>query len=258
MRFYLDSARPEDIREAAAWPWVAGITTNPAILDRAGLTRVEPVLEAVTATGRKDWSVWVQLPLAGPDATVREALALQERLETLTGGRFAGPTLVVKLLPAVDHLWAAARLVARGVEVCITGVADAFQAIAVSRLPRLDPEREPPHTEGPPGSRNPGQPDSVAVYVGRIGDAGEDGARALTHIATGLHKSGRRTRVLAASLRDWEMVAQSLRAAEYGTLDLTLGVDMLREILDNPVTADATAQFAAIEARFAGAADDEE
>lgn len=252
MRFYLDSARTADIVEAAAWPWVAGVTTNPGILARAGLATVDPVLESAVATGRRDWTVWVQLPRAGAAETVQAALSVRDRLAERSGGPFAGPTLVAKLLPLPEHLWAAARLAAEGVAVCITAVTNPVQALAVLTLPRLAEGWEGgPATEGPPGSRNPHAPDAIAVYVGRLYDVERDGVAVVTGIAAAYAAAGARTRVLAGSIRDGRVLAALAGcdppAAARG-IDVTLGSELLREALHDPVTDEALAQLAALEA----------
>jgi transaldolase len=253
MRFYLDSAAADDIRQAAAWPWVAGVTTNPAILARAGLRSVEPVLAAAVAGGRRDWTVWAQLPDGSANDTVQAAFALREGLAERSGGFFAGPTLVAKLLPRPAHLWAAARLAAEGVAVCVTGVTNAVQALAVLTLPRLDEGWDGGHaTEGPPGSRNPNVPDWIAAYVGRLDDAGRDGIAVVAGMAAAYRTVGARTRVLAGSVRDAAMLAALAGRVGGGRgdgLDVTLSLDLLRGALDDPVTAAALAQFAEIEAQ---------
>jgi len=247
MRFFLDSARPEEIRAAALLPYVAGVTTNPGILEAAGRIAPADVIEAALSTGRRDWKLYFQVAEGPAEQVVAEAVRLDGLLAERTGSALHGPTFVCKLLPTADCLFAASILVARGIEVCITAVANPRQALAVAQFPHVLEWRDGmTETDGPPASRNPGFPHSIACYVGRLDDAGRNGVETVVRIA-GLYAGlGVRSRVLAGSVRSQEVLDRLLDAltSTGGIVDVTLAFPLLSSLLDDPVTQHARRQFA--------------
>jgi transaldolase len=247
MRFYLDSANAQEIAAVAQDAHVAGITTNPGLLDRAGVKRLGPLLDAVAATGRHDWKLWVQLAEAPYERLLERASQLNDALVERTGGLLAGPTLVFKLLPTTNGLFAASTLIRQGCEVCITAVADPGQALAVTLLPHVTEWQDGrPETEGPPASRNPHMPHSVACYMGRISDGGGDGVKTVLRISDLFVAEGRRTRVLAGSIRDREVfdaLVKRMARRPRTVIDATLPFELLEGLLRNPVTAQALRAF---------------
>jgi transaldolase len=248
MRFFLDSAQAEEVRQAVRLPYVAGISTNPDLLRQAGLDGVESLLQVVAKSGRRDWKIWVQLRSESCHGLVEEAQRLSSTLSAMTGGAFAGPTLVIKMMPSPDALLAATILIKEGLEVCLTAINNPLQALAVSTLPHLESKAgEPVLTEGPPASRNPHQPHYLATYVERIDDDGRSGVDELLAILDALHVGQRRTRVLAASIRSLEVLEEVVRKVSQrpaGLLDVTLPFSLLSGLLDDPVTRQAADIFA--------------
>ena len=231
MRFYLDSAIPEKIELASQLPFCAGITSNPDILRNAGDNGSENLLAAVAGIGRRDWKVWVHLRNTTYQQIVDEAESVDNHLAKLTGGTLAGPTLVYKLLPTQECLWAASTLVAQGKHVCITAMSNPVQALALTTLPGLAAwAKGRPETEGPPASRNPGQPQYVTFDPGRIDAPGRDPWAVLTTMSKGLAAAGQRTRILATGIRSPEMLEQLVdNCANLGlaNVDVTLPFDLL-------------------------------
>lgn len=255
MRFYLDTGTPGEVRAAAALPHVAGFTTNPSLLARAGSPDARGLLAAALESGRRDFRAFVQAGGATATETLAEVDALEAWFFGETGGEWAGPTLVHKLVPTPEALWAAARVAGRGKEVCITGIASPLQALAVATLPPLpkggpaSPAGSGFQAEGPPGSRTPPRPHSVAFYVGRVSDSGRDGVQEVADTCAALAACGGKVRVLAASIRSRDMAAEVLRrvlAAGPGALallDLTLPAAILADALSDPVTSAALEEF---------------
>lgn len=250
MRFFLDSARPEEIRAAALLPCVAGVTTNPRILEAAGGVGPADVIEATLSTGRRDWKLYFQMTEGPAGKVVAEAVRLDGALAERTGSALHGPTFVCKLLPTADCLFAASTLVARGIEVCITAVANPRQALAVAQFPHVLEWRDGmAETDGPPASRNPGFPHSIACYVGQLDDAGRDGVETVARIASLYSGLGVRTRVLAGSIRSQEVLDRLLDAlrSTSGNVDVTLAFPLLSSLLDDPVTQHARLEFSGLD-----------
>jgi transaldolase len=251
MRFYLDSAQPDEIRFAANALHVAGVTTNPAILQRARTPSISQLLDTVVATQRRDWKLWLQLRRGSTSEVMEQAEQINEALIERTGGLLAGPTIVYKLLPDREGLIAATTLIRQGAEVCLTGIANPTQALALSSLPEISEQREGQLvTEGPPASRNPHMPGYLACYVGRNDDAGRDGTKTVLRINDLLVANGRRTRVLAASIRTSEKLTELIRRLarrKSNVVDVTLSIELLRDLVHDKVTHAATVEFDQLE-----------
>jgi len=247
MRFFLDSAVREEIESASRLPFVAGVTTNPGILSKAGVADAGAVMEAAVSMGRRDWKVWVQLPEADAQTLVAKAADLNDRLSALTGGELAGPTLVVKVLPLPESLFAASVLIRQGFEVCVTGIANPLQALGVLALPQVESlEHGEIVTEGPPASRTPHTPGYIAFYVGRVSDTGRDGVETLFAVNQAMAACASRTRILAASIRSrdvLESIVSRLSSSPKSLVDMTLSSELLSSLAHDPVTSAAMAQF---------------
>jgi transaldolase len=208
---YIDSADRELIAEL--WPSgvFAGVTTNPTILDRAGLgQRDVPELYA-WLTGLGVPTVYVQVL----GRTCDEMLGAAEQTRAL------GPVTVK--VPATAAGYAAARaLVADGAQVLLTAVYHPVQALM---------------------ARDCGI-QGVAPYVGRMTDAGRDGVGSVIAMQQAI--GAEPTRILAASLRSADDVA---RLAAAGVPDFTLGGPLARALLDDDLTRAAVDEFEAAAAR---------
>jgi transaldolase len=252
MQFYLDSAREEDIRGAAKLPFVAGVTTNPELMtEYRALLNAEQLIETVVSTSRMDWKLWLQLPAGSYAETVAVAERMDAYLARLTGDALAGPTLVFKLVPTPEALWAASTLSDRGKQVCVTGIANVVQALTVASAAHVH-EGVPPgdfKTEGPPASRNPAFPQSLAFYVGRALDHGRDAIAALTAVAKAMALVSPRTRILAASIRNPEMLVEVLSrvVSNVPNVDVTVPPEVLGTVLEDSMTADSLERFARAE-----------
>jgi len=206
---------------------------------------------AVVATQRKDWKLWLQLRRAAAPEVVAQAEELNQALMERTGGLLAGPTVVFKLLPDREGLIAATTLIRQGAEVCLTGIANPAQALALSSLPEISEAGDGQLiTEGPPASRNPHMPSHLACYIGRNDDAGRDGTKAVLRINDLLVANGRRTRVLAASIRTMDKLNELVRRLarrKTNVVDVTLSYELLRNIVTDKTTNSAISEFDALE-----------
>ncbi|MEV8029657.1 transaldolase family protein [Cellulosimicrobium funkei] len=213
---YIDSADRDQVERLLATGLFAGVTTNPTILRRAGLTvdDVPTVLRWARAAGAGT----VFLQAVGPDETALEAHGRQ--LADL------GPDVVVKLPATRDGLAVSRRLTREGVPVLVTAVYHASQALVAD-------------------AAGAGW---IAPYVGRMSDLGLDGVGQTADLHAALRASGQGCRVLAASLRD---TAQVAALAARGIEDLTLSTALCAALLENPDTVAAAAQFET-DARAAG------
>ncbi|MEV7970759.1 transaldolase family protein [Sphaerisporangium sp. NPDC088356] len=236
MTLYVDSAERSVVEPLLATGLFAGVTTNPALLARAGLTQAD--LPAVFAWATAAGARHVFMQTLG--TTAGEILAAGRWIRDL------GPEAIVKI-PATREGLAAARVLAEeDVPVLVTAVHHATQALLADAA----------------GAR------FIAPYVGRMTDQGRDGVaetiqmhRILSGSATRVPSGpgsrevsvpgarllpGEGTRVLAASLRSREDVA-ALAAA--GVPDFALSAPLCEALLADEPTIAAADQFEAIAAR---------
>jgi transaldolase len=209
---YIDAADRRLVAELWSSGVFAGVTTNPTILDRAGLgQRDVPDLYA--------WLLDLGVPkvyLQVVGTTREEMLRSAERFRSL------GPVTVK--VPATPAGFAAAgTLVREGAEVLLTVVYHPVQALM---------------------ARDCGI-QGVAPYVGRMTDAGRSGVESVIAMQQAIGTEP--TRILAASLRSADDIA---RLAAAGVPDFTLGGELARSVLDDVLTRAAADEFEATSARY--------
>jgi transaldolase len=206
MELYLDSADTTALAPLLATGLFRGVTTNPLILQRAGVrldavpTLVEWLLE------RTDGDVFVQTTAQGADDIEREGSTLRGLSERL----------VVKVPATREGLTATRRLADAGVPTLVTAVYGARQAVLAAAA----------------GAR------WIAPYLGRMTEAGRDGHGQVARMVQVLQGSG--TKVLVASIRSPEDV---VTLAASGADAVTLGASVAQELFEEPLTEVAVAQF---------------
>jgi transaldolase len=208
IRFYLDSARREEVEPWLGTGLVAGVTTNPTLLRAAGLRNdgIPGLVAWATAAGAD--TVFVQ--------AWGEGAAQLERCGRELAG--LGKAVVVKIPATADGLAATARLAADGIPVLVTAVYSAAQV-----LPAIAAGAA-----------------YLAPYLGRMNDAGRDGFAEIEAMQRVVAASGSPLRVLVASLRS---PADALRLAQAGVGDFTTAPGVFARFFDDELTAGAVAVF---------------
>ncbi len=202
---YIDAADRRLISELWSSGVFAGVTTNPTILDRAGLgQRDVPDLYAWL----RDLGVGtVYLQVVG--RTRDEMLRSAESLRSL------GP-VTVKMPATAAGFSAAGLLVQQGAQVLLTAVYHPVQALM---------------------ARDCGI-QGVAPYVGRMSDAGRNGVESVIAMQQAIGTQP--TRILAASLRTADDIS---RLAAAGVPDFTLGGPVAQAVMDDDLTRAAVEEF---------------
>jgi transaldolase len=210
---YIDSADRALIAQLWSSRVFAGVTTNPTILDRAGLgQRDVPDLYA-WLTDLGVGRVFVQVL----GRTCDEMLRAAEEIRAL------GP-VTVKVPATAAGLSAAGALVEEGAQVLLTAVYHPVQALM---------------------ARDSGI-QGVAPYVGRMTDAGRNGVESVIAMQQAIGSEP--TRILAASLRSADDIA---RLAAAGVPDFTLGGALAQAVMDDELTCAAVEEFESAAARRA-------
>jgi len=207
---YLDSADLADLRTCLPHPAVHGITTNPTLLRRAGITRstLPRLLHAAIQLGAKQ--VQAQVHAADTDGILAHA---QELVSEFNPGQ-----LVVKIPATRAGLRAGAELSANGIPVTYTAVYAPEQA----------------HFAGQLGAAY------AAPYLGRLEDSGLDGLALIGQMQSLLADTS--TRLLVASIRSR---AAYLALLQLGVGSITIPPKLFTELFDHPATLDAERGFLA-------------
>lgn len=206
---YLDSADIVALRRLLATGLFAGITTNPLILQRAGLSEAD--LPELHELGREHGASRFFAQATG--ATVDEQRASARRIAAL------GDDVVVKLVCTGDGLTVARELARDGREVLVTAVYHPAQMLLAEAAGAA----------------------FIAPYVGRASSAGRDGLGLVRALRAASGPAA--PRILAASLRTADQVAEVSAA---GSHDITVGIGVADALLGDELTTAAADEFESI------------
>lgn len=212
MKLYVDSANHHDWQLPPGCPRIAGATTNPTLVHRAGLTVSLPTYQRLLGHAADAGLDGLMLQL--PRADMQEAQAWMEVLQKQSVA--AGVQLTIKLPCHADWAPLMTAVRARGLGLLITGVANPVQLL---------------------WSRQQGA-HFVAPYLGRLEAAGRD-VWALVGACVAMQAHG--TDLLAASIASADVLTRLIAA---GAAAATLKAELIRSLVTDPVTEAAMAQFA--------------
>ena len=207
MKFFIDTADVNEIREAASWGLVDGVTTNPSLIAKTGRPYAD-VLREICET--------VDGPVSAEVVSTEAAAMLEE------GERLARlhPNIVVKCPLIIEGLKATRALSNRGIKVNVTLVFSPLQGLAAAKCGAT----------------------YLSPFVGRLDDIGHDGIAMLEQLVRILRNYGYPTQVLAASIRT---PTHLLRAAEAGAHVATIPFGVMKQMLHHPLTDAGLEKFLA-------------
>lgn len=209
MKFFLDTADLDEIKEAASWGALAGVTTNPTLYSRIG--------------GKlADFHDHIARICEIVDGPVSAESVAMTRDEIIKDGRelaAIAPNVVVKVPTMIEGLAATKVLASEGIPVNMTLCFTVPQAIMAARA----------------GARY------VSPFIGRFDDISEDGLEQVANIVTALGNydfsentvNGEQIEVIAASIRSANHVAQ---AALMGADIATVPFNVLKKCIEHPLT----------------------
>lgn len=209
MKFFLDTADLDEIKEAASWGALAGVTTNPTLYSRIG--------------GKlADFHDHIARICEIVDGPVSAESVAMTRDEIIKDGRelaAIAPNVVVKVPTMIEGLAATKILASEGIPVNMTLCFTVPQAIMAARA----------------GARY------VSPFIGRFDDISEDGLEQVANIVTALGNydfsentvNGEQIEVIAASIRSANHVAQ---AALMGADIATVPFNVLKKCVEHPLT----------------------
>lgn len=198
MKFFIDTADIDDIKELAATGLVDGVTTNPSLIKKSGRKFFE-VIEEICGV--------VEGPVSAETVATDHKTMLEE------GKRLAGiaKNIAVKVPLTVDGLKTCKALSDDGVMVNVTLCFSATQALLSAKAGAT----------------------FVSPFVGRLDDISEDGMALIEDIRLIFDNYDFATEILVASVRSPMHV---LEAARIGADVATIPADVLRKLYHHPLT----------------------
>lgn len=206
MKFFLDTANLDEVKEACAWGVVAGVTTNPTLVAKEGAidfhTRVREIAEVVNG------------PVSAEAVSLEKETLVKEAVELSK----IHPQVVVKVPMCPDGLGAVKALSAMGIKTNVTLVFSANQALLAAAAGAT----------------------YVSPFMGRLDDIGEDGAALVAQIADLFALHSIPTQIIAASVRN---PAHVLAAAAAGADCATVPFKVLEKLFVHQLTTKGIEQF---------------
>ena len=208
MKFFLDTANLNEIREGAALGLADGVTTNPSLIAKEGDVDFKQHIAAICEI--------VQGPVSAEVTSQDLDGMLRE------GREYAkiAPNVVIKCPLTRDGLKATRRLSDEGTSVNVTLCFSAAQAVLAAKA----------------GAS------FISPFLGRLDDIGENGLLLLQSIIEIYQNYSWKTEVLAASLRHPIHV---IEAARMGADIATMPFKVIDQLFNHPLTDKGQAQFLA-------------
>ncbi|MBL7943880.1 MAG: fructose-6-phosphate aldolase [Flavobacteriales bacterium] len=212
MKFFIDTANLSQIREANDLGILDGVTTNPSLMAKEGITGKNNVLkhyvDICNVVG--DGDVSAEVIATDFDGIIREG----EELAALH------PNIVVKVPMIREGVKALKYFSDKGIRTNCTLVFSSGQALLAAKA----------------GASY------VSPFIGRLDDVSTDGIELIAQIRTIYDNYGYDTEILAASVRHPMHIIQ---CAEIGADVMTAPLSAILALLKHPLTDSGLAQFLA-------------
>ena len=200
MQIYLDTANIDEIREAASWGILSGVTTNPTLMAKEkGADHKSTIQEIATLVD-------------GPISA--ETISLDGEGMIREGHEFAEwhPNVIVKVPSTTEGLKAVYQLAKNNIRTNVTLCFNASQALFAARAGAF----------------------IISPFVGRVDDTGIDGMALIREIAQIYRQHDIKTMVLSASIRHPRHIIDSaLAGADIATCPFkVLGQSMKHPLTD--------------------------
>lgn len=211
MKFFIDTANLDQIREAIDLGILDGVTTNPSLMAKEGITGKDKIMkhyQDICALVSGDVSA--EVIATDYDGIIREGLELAA----------LAPNIVVKVPMIKDGIKAIKYFSDHDIPTNCTLVFSAGQAILAAKAGAT----------------------YLSPFIGRIDDTNWDGMQLIAEIAEIFSIQGYETQILAASIRSSLHI---VTAAKAGADVVTCPLSAITGLLKHPLTDIGLAQFLA-------------
>jgi len=211
MKFFIDTANLEQIKEAQDLGVLDGVTTNPSLMAKEGITGHDNIMKHyVNICNIVDGDVSAEVIATDFNGMVREGEALADLHEQI----------VVKLPMTKDGVKACKYFTDKGIKVNMTLVFSPGQALLAAKAGAT----------------------YVSPFIGRLDDISTDGLNLISEIRLIYDNYGFDTEILAASVRHTMHV---IDCAKLGADVMTGPLSSILGLLNHPLTDIGLAKFLA-------------
>lgn len=197
MEIYIDSANLEEIREAASWGVLTGVTTNPSLVAKEKGTDFKTLIREIATI--VDGPISAEAVSLDAPGMIREGMDLAE----------VHPNVVVKVPCTTEGLKAVHELARNDVRTNVTLCFNAVQALLAARAGAF----------------------IISPFIGRVDDTGVDGVELVREIRNVYETVP--TKILAASIRHPRHIIESAMA---GADIATCPFRVLQQSMKHPLT----------------------
>lgn len=206
MKFFVDTADVNEIRDLAATGMLDGVTTNPTLIAKSGRDFIEVIKEICAIV---PGPVSAEVTALDAEGMIREGEKLARIADNVT----------IKVPLTWDGLRACKHFTGKGIMVNVTLCFSAQQAILAAKAGAT----------------------FISPFVGRLDDIGESGMGLISDICT-IYKQydNFETQVLVASIRSPQHISE---AAKLGAHVATIPPKVIRDLINHPLTDKGLAAF---------------
>ncbi len=209
MKFFIDTANLDQIKEAQALGILDGVTTNPSLMAKEGITGEENIINHYKAICNiVDGDVSAEVIATDFDGMIREGEALAK----------LDPQIVVKLPMIKDGVKACKYFSDRGIKTNVTLIFSAGQALLAAKAGAT----------------------YMSPFIGRLDDISTDGLGLISEIRMIYDNYGFETQILAASVRHTMHI---MDCAKIGADVMTGPLSAIEGLLKHPLTDIGLAKF---------------
>jgi transaldolase len=209
MKFFIDTANLEQIKEAEALGVLDGVTTNPSLMAKEGIKGEKAVLQHyVDICNIVDGPVSAEVLGTDFDTIVKEGEALAKLHKNI----------VVKVPMIKEGIKAIKYFTDKGIKTNCTLVFSAGQALLAAKAGAT----------------------MVSPFIGRVDDSNWDGVQLIEQIVQVYDNYGFATEILAASIRN---PLHIVRCAEAGADIATCPLSSIEGLFKHPLTDIGLAKF---------------
>lgn len=218
MKFFIDTANLAQIKEAQELGILDGVTTNPSLMAKEGITGTNNILKHyVDICNIVDGDVSAEVIATDFEGMIREGEELADLHQQI----------VVKLPMTKEGIKACKYFSDRGIKTNVTLVFSAGQALLAAKAGAT----------------------YVSPFIGRLDDISTDGLALIEEIRLIYDNYGFETQILAASVRHTMHI---VNCAKLGADVMTGPLSAILALLNHPLTDNGLAQFLADHAKAAG------
>ena len=198
MKIFIDTANVEEIKEAASWGILDGVTTNPSLIAKEGRDIKEVINEICSI---------VDGPISAEVISLESEKMVEEAMELVKLHK----NVVIKIPMCIEGLKAVKVLNERGIKTNVTLIFSAQQALLAAKAGAT----------------------YVSPFVGRVDDIGAKGVKLIEDIANIFKIHNIKSEIISASIRNPIHV---LDCALAGSNIATIPFGVLKQMTNHPLT----------------------